>query len=150
MLFSCIESSKYLHLVYNLSVLLRLFALELLYLFQVKQTALNYELFATNSLIKPAIVQLYNAVFEFYVLRCVIFKEFHVSEEQLRIHVILLLEVTALRQIAQHFVAVLLRELIGDIRLRTLLLLDRGFLNHRGADDVGVENLLLCRHLLLA
>ena len=51
MLFSCIESRENLHLVYNLSVFLRLLALEFLHLFQVKQTALDYELFATNSLI---------------------------------------------------------------------------------------------------
>ena len=97
MLFSCIEPRKNLHLVYDLSVLLRLFALKFLHLFQVKQTTLNYELFATYSLIKPPIVQLYNTVFEFDILRCVVFKEFHVSEEQLCIHVILLLEITALR-----------------------------------------------------
>ena len=147
MLFCCIESCEYLHLVYDLSVLFRLLAFEFLYLLQVKQTALDYELFATNSLIKPSIVQLYDAVFEFDILGCVIFKEFHVSEEQLRIHVILLLKVTTLRQVAQHFVAVLLRELIGNICLRTLLCLNRGF---GGADDVWVRYLLLCHNLLLA
>ena len=45
---------------------------------------------------------------------------------------------------------VLLCELVGDISLRTLLLLNRGFLNHGGADDVGVRHLLLCHYLLLA
>ena len=108
MLLSCVKASKNLHLVDNFSVLFGFFALELLHLLQVKQASLNDKLFAADSFVKAPIVQLNHAIFQLNVLRCVIIKELHIGQEQLCVHVVLLLKVAPFGQVAQHFMTVLL------------------------------------------
>ena len=81
MLLGRVKAREYLHFIDDFSILLGLFALKFLHLFQVKQTTFNDEFLATDALVQPAVVQLDDAVFEFNVLWCVVFEELHVGEK---------------------------------------------------------------------
>jgi len=103
-----VEASKDFHLVYDLALFLGLFPLKFLDLLQIKESTLDDKLLATDSLIKSRVVKLDNVVLQFEVLWSVVIEELHVGEEQLSIHIVLLLEVSTFGQVAQYLVAILL------------------------------------------
>lgn len=139
-----VEPCKDLHLVDNLTVFFRLFALKLLHLLQVKQASFNDKLFAPDSFVKATIVELDNTVFQLNVLWRVILEKLHVGEEQLSVHVVLLLEIPALRQVPKHLLAVLLGYLVGSRLLAHLLL---NILRRRSDFGIG-DALHIVRNLL--
>ena len=62
-LFGSVEPRENFHLVDDFSIFLRLFALKLLHLLQVKQSPINYKLLSANTLVQSCVVELNDAVF---------------------------------------------------------------------------------------
>ena len=80
-IFLSIEAREYLHLVDDVSLLLRLLALKLLYFLQVQQPSVDDKLLSPDSLVEPCVVELDDAVLEVRILWSVILEELHVREE---------------------------------------------------------------------
>ena len=95
----CVKACKYFHRVDDLSLLLGPLPLKLLCPLQIEQPPLNDKLLPPDPLIQPRIVQIDDGVLELDLLLGVLLKEFHISQQQFCIHVVLLIEVASLRQV---------------------------------------------------
>ena len=67
---------------------------------QVQQATLDDKLLSSDSFVEPGVVQLDHGVLELDLLLCVLIEEFHIGQEQLGVHVVLLVKVASLRKVA--------------------------------------------------
>ena len=106
MLFRGVKPGEDFHGVDDLPFLLGLLAFLLLHLLEVEEASFEHELLPPNSLVDPRVVEFDDIIFEFEVLLRIILEEFQISQQGVRIRIILVVEVTSLRHVTNDGVEV--------------------------------------------
>ena len=99
-LFLGVESGEDLHRVDDIPLFFRSLPLIFLSSLKIEKTSLNHELLPPDSFVESGIVEFDDGILELDVLLCVFVEELHVCKEKFGIHIVFLVKVTSLREIA--------------------------------------------------